>query len=129
MQSFTSKARFDRCGAVRCGLAAALLFFILYSAPHRVHHAFEAGPLARSPAAQATATADQHGDEHDHQPNSSKATDCAAQLAAQNTHFASPPLNVATFLAIACMRSDPPQSLTTLSFNPSPCSQRAPPLV
>jgi hypothetical protein len=125
----THTVRFDRCGAARCALTAALVVFILYSAPHRVHHTFEEGPLAPVPRAQPAPAWDHHGDQHDHEPNSSQATDCAAQLAAQNTHFASPTSIAVTLPATACMRRDLPQRLNARSFNPSPFSQRAPPLV
>jgi hypothetical protein len=105
-----------------------LLFFILYSAPHRVHHAFEEGPLAPVPRSQSAPASNHPGDEHDHEPKSSQQSDCAARLAAQNTHFASAPLTLVPLSAIACMRSDPGPTQRATPFNPSPFSQRAPPL-
>jgi hypothetical protein len=129
MPSLIYKLSFDRYGGACCALAALLLFFVLYSAPHRVHHAFEQGPLAPVAHAQDAATSERRGHEHDHEPTPSQPTDCAAQLAAQNTHFASPPLIEISLSTIGRMRSDRPPSLCAASFNPSPFSQRAPPLV
>jgi hypothetical protein len=128
MLSLTNRVRFNKCGAVRCGLAAALLVFIVYSAPHRVHHAFEEGPLGPVPRSQSAPRSDRHGDEHDHEPKSSQQSDCAARLAAQNTHFASAPLTAVPLSAIAYVRSELVPTRRTASFNPSPFSQRAPPL-
>jgi hypothetical protein len=121
----------DSRGKIRCAVAAAFLFFVLYTAPHRVHHVFEQAPFAPADLddhAQASSTAGSH--EHDHEGKSPlpQRSDCAAQMAAQSTHFASPPLIELPFSTFACARTELVVVARAASFNPSPFSQRAPPL-
>jgi hypothetical protein len=68
---------FSQALRVACALcAAALLFFLVYSAPHRVHHIFEQAEMAS------------HRSEHDHHgrsernETSSNNSDCAFQTTA-----------------------------------------------
>jgi hypothetical protein len=124
---FARENRGQACVAV----AAAFLFFVLYSAPHRVHHFFEQRPVA---AAQDNNQA-WHGDpsaanghDHEREPPQPKPTDCAAQLAAQNTHLAALPLIEFPFAKFTSTAVEPHAVARASSFNPSPYSQRAPPL-
>jgi hypothetical protein len=119
-------------GRARVAVAAAFLFFVLYSAPHRVHHFFEQGPVAaaqdnnqawhRDPSAA-------NGHDHERESPQPKPTDCAAQLAAQNTHFAAPSPIAFPFREIIRAQSEIGVVTWAATFNPSPFSQRAPPPV
>jgi hypothetical protein len=105
-------------------LAAANAFFLMYflaaSAPHRVHHFLEQVP---SPSAHDT------DHTHDHTPPQPKQSDCAVQAAAQHTHLSSVQLVQAPFLEFAVARNQARRAIRNSFFNPSPCSQRAPPAV
>jgi hypothetical protein len=118
-------------GQVRVAVAAAFLFFVLYSAPHRVHHFFEQGPVAAAQDSNQAWHNDPSGaNGHDHERESPqpKPTDCAAQLAAQNAHFAALPLIEFPFATFNSAAVEPHAVAWASSFNPSPYSQRAPPL-
>jgi len=129
MTSLIRRFSLDSRGQIRCAVAAAFLFFVLYTAPHRVHHFFEQGRFAPAPHDHHAATAEAGGShKHDHDAPQSQPADCAAQLAAQNTHFASPPLIELPFSTSARACADLLTVARSESFNPSPFSQRAPPL-
>jgi hypothetical protein len=106
----------------RQSLAAVNIFFLLYflaaSAPHRVHHFLE-----QVPSSQDT------DHTHDHAPPAPKQSDCAVQSAAQHSHLASTQLVEVPFLAFALAHNQARGLVRASSFNPSPCSQRAPPAV
>ena len=128
-----------RRSKTRLALAAAFLFFVLYTAPHRVHHLFEQlGVSTKSSDAAASPTAPHNhpeqssehhnaSHEHDHSSGGSGKADCVAQAVAQNFHVApARPIEV-DYLELESKT----QPAVTLSchyhFSPSPCSQRAPP--
>jgi hypothetical protein len=111
-------------------LAAAFLFFLVGSAPHRVHHFFEQGTLAPQSAV-VTHSHDAGEDDpgHPHAPQApGNAPDCAVQSLAQNAHAAAPSLGALPLEEFACARIEHLAVARAASFNPSPFSQRAPPL-
>jgi hypothetical protein len=117
-------------GQARVAVAAAFLFFVLYSAPHRVHHFFEQGTVAATQndnQAWHDHTPAANGHDHKREPPQPRPTDCAAQLAAQNTHFAALPLIEFPFATFNSTAVEPHAVARATSFNPSPYSQRAPP--
>src|ERR671925_1346197 len=72
-----------------CSIAAlSLLFFLVFSAPHRVHHVYEQLPSA-------TAHPTSHGEAHDHSDHNDrslpdhpgKAKDCLVLAVAQSAHI------------------------------------------
>jgi hypothetical protein len=113
--------------------AVALLFFLVLSAPHRVHHFFDQFHSPQS-IGLASANVHDHGDSR-HENNSpvpaptSRQTDCAVLAATQNAHS----LVVLSFdLTIFTAAIEHTQIISTdsaFSFNFAPRSQRAPPLV
>jgi hypothetical protein len=111
--------------------AAAFVFFLLYTAPHRVHHFFEQRMAAADPHDHARSSDRNATHEHDHEGNSPRPqrSDCAAQMAAQSAHFAAPPLIEFPFSIFARARAELVEAGWAASFNPSPFSQRAPPRV
>jgi len=113
-------------------IAAVFGLFLASSAPHRVHHLFERLPAADHSAAakQARNHADgaEHGDSDHHKRPSSQPTDCFVLSVAQNAHASL--VQAFTFVAVVravALQGDQAVAETT-SFNPSPFSQRAPPL-
>jgi hypothetical protein len=121
----------DSRGQARAAVAAAFLFFVLYTAPHRVHHFFEQGSIAPIEDDDYARASDRTGTRrHDHERKSPQPqrSDCAAQMAGQCTHFASPPLIEFPFSTFACAHTELLEAASAASFNPSPFSQRAPPL-
>lgn len=132
MTSLIRTLSLESRGRARAAVAAAFLFFVLYSAPHRVHHFFEQAPFAPAERDLHALTSDPAGTRgHDHERESpqSEPTDCAAQLAAQNTHFAAPAPIAFPFTEIIRAQSEIGAVAWAASFNPSPFSQRAPPPV
>jgi hypothetical protein len=119
-------------GKVRVAVAAAFLFFVLYSAPHRVHHFFEQRPVAAAQDNNQAWHSDPsaaNGHDHEREPPQPKPTDCTAQLAAQNTHFAAPSPIAFPFAEIIRAQSEIGAVTRAATFNPSPFAQRAPPPV
>jgi hypothetical protein len=139
MQAFVHIASLKGRGKTRLALAAAFLFFILYSAPHRVHHLFEdlsVSPKSSDNAARPTAphghseqnSEDRNaGHDHDHSSGGSAKADCMAQAVAQNSHITPAQATEVDYLELESKT----QPAVTLSwhyhFSPSPFSQRAPP--
>lgn len=113
--------------------AVSLLFFLVLSAPHRVHHFFE--QLSERKALRTdTAVIHDHADNHDQnhptdKPPASKQTDCAVLAVAQNAHGLA--ASSFEYLILGLTPTSPHvRSFTnSSSFNPSPCSQRAPPQI
>src|SRR5262245_13896867 len=109
----------------------SLLFFLILSAPHRVHHLFEPLSQPKSLGTDAAVIHDHADNHHQNHPTkqspASKQTDCAVLAVAQNAHG----LAASSFehLVLALTPTGPHVRAFTLSssFNPSPCSQRAPP--
>ena len=129
------KARKPVSGSVRglyLSIVAVFGFFLAASAPHRVHHFFEQLPTAKhSVAASEThdhADGAEHGDSDHHKRPTSQPTDCFVLSVAQNVHASL----VQTFTFVAVERAVAHQfdqaMAETSAFNPSPFSQRAPPL-
>ncbi|HEY7715150.1 MAG TPA: hypothetical protein VIE90_11615 [Candidatus Binatia bacterium] len=118
-------------------VAAAFWFFLAVSAPHRVHHFFEQVPAASEyPAAEIQSHDHVHGDDHnpaDHDRRQRQRPlqqrDCVILFAAQNAHASV--VQSFNFTVRECARTRDPEPIfaTTVSFNPAPFSQRAPPLV
>ena len=139
MQAFVHTASLEVRGMTRLALAAAFLFFVLYSAPHRVHHLFEelgVSPKSNDDSATPTAPHDypthnsahnNAGHEHDHSSGGSAKADCAAQAVAQNSHLA-PAQAIKVGYPKVESEAQPADTLTWhYHFRPSPFSQRAPP--
>src|SRR5574341_1455027 len=113
--------------------ALSLLFFLIFSAPHRVHHFFDQ-PGASPATEPATASVQDHvEDDHENHPSlpppGSRQNDCVVLTATQNAHaLAAAPFELTIFATI----HDPTRKSFipfVASFNPSPRSQRAPPLI
>jgi hypothetical protein len=106
----------------RKSLAGANAFFLMYflavSAPHRVHHSLE---QVASPSSEDA------GHTHEHMPPQSNQSGCAIQSAAQHAHLFSVELVEMPFLKFAVGRNHAGRIIANSFFNPSPCSQRAPP--
>jgi hypothetical protein len=140
MQSSVHIASLEAQGKMRLALAGAFLFFVLYSAPHRVHHLFEelgVSPKSSDDVAMATgphshaeqnSAHDNPGHEHDQNSRGSAKADCTVQAVAQNFHLAPEQAIEIDYLELESQT----QPAVTLSwhyhFSPSPFSQRAPPL-
>lgn len=114
------------------GIVTVFGLFLASSAPHRVHHFFERLPAAEYSAAAGHGHDHAEGAEHgggDHQerPNS-QSTDCLVFSVAQNSH-ASLVQPFAIFAVEHAIALQGDQAISeSRSFNPSPFSQRAPPL-
>jgi hypothetical protein len=132
MQAFIGIASLEARSKARLVLTIAFVFFVLYSAPHRVHHFFE--PLAPAQNGAAVhhgnrAPKDAHGHDRIPQAPGTNTTDCAVQSLAQNAQASTPPLIELPLPAFACARLDYPTIAWPAAFNPSPFSQRAPPII
>ena len=129
------KARKPVCASAR-GLYLSIVsvfgFFLASSAPHRVHHLFERFPVAENSLADKHAHEHAHGAAHedsDHQTRPTpQAPDCFVLSIAQNAHASVvDAVAVVVFERRFAVQGD--QAIAeTQSFNPSPFSQRAPPL-
>ena len=126
-QVLNRKISLERGSRARLAIAAAFLFFVFYSTPHRVHHFFEQAPaeVAHDHSGESGAANEQN---HDRHPPNPQRTDCAAQMAAQNTHLASVAVSDLAFRQAGCGAIEPVETAWADAFNPSPFSQRAPPL-
>jgi len=113
--------------------AVSLLLFLVLSAPHRVHHFFDQF-TSHQPTELATAQGQDHGESrHENNPPvpvpASQHNDCVVLTATQNAHaLAAASLDLMIFTA-AVEHTHKDSTDSALPFNPSPCSQRAPPLV
>jgi hypothetical protein len=138
MQAFMRITYLQRRGKTRLALAAAFLFFVLYSAPHRVHHLFEnlpssqAGDHETAPVA-AASVGHEHGHDHHSGPESSDPgrssakSDCVALSIAQNSHLSFyQSLEIAYHPLKIKAQADPPV-IAAYHLSRSPSSQRAPP--
>jgi hypothetical protein len=108
-------------------VAASFFFFLVVSAPHRVHHFFEQGPFAPRSGAAHSHDAGDEGHDHQRAPQGTGEVDCTVQSLAQNAHAAAAPLIALPFERSVHARIDHPAFKRAASFNPSPFSQRAPP--
>jgi hypothetical protein len=138
MQAFMRIASLARRGKTRLALAAAFLFFVFYSAPHRVHHLFENLPSSQAgdyETAPVAAASHDHVHEHDHHSGpessdpgrSSTKSDCFAQSVAQHSHLSfHQPLEIAYYPLKIKAQADPPV-IAAYQLSRSPSSQRAPP--
>jgi hypothetical protein len=141
MQPSVHIASLERQGKIRLALAGAFLFFVLYSAPHRVHHLFEelgvspkssddaATPIAPHDHPEQNPEHDNSGHEHDHSSEGSPKADCVAQAVAQNFHLATAQAIEVSYLKLASETQPVITLATHYHFRPSPFSQRAPPQV
>jgi hypothetical protein len=116
--------------------AAAFCFFLVASAPHRVHHFFERPP---EPATRDAAHAENHdhiGNAHHshdhHDPDRDRRpqqeNDCVVLSVAQNAHASLVQLFTFTLFDFAIPRRHEPCAAPASSFSSAPRSQRAPPL-
>jgi len=111
--------------------AISLLFFLIFSAPHRVHHFFE---QTSTPAAHRVAHGQAHDhfngndrDAHDQSPPASKQSDCAVLSVAQTAHGSLVALfTLPIFDGAATCRHDH-RVTTVVSRHFSLASPRAPP--
>jgi cytidylate kinase len=119
------------------GVAAAFWFFLAASAPHRVHHFFEQFP---APGKQQTAHDHIHqyadGEHHRHDGHDrqrgqrpSQQNDCVVLAVVQNAQASIVESFSFAVLESAVARGIERPAAIPSSFNPSPFSQRAPPLV
>lgn len=139
MQSFIGIASLERQGKMRLALAGAFLFFVLYSAPHRVHHLFEdlgvssqssdhaAIPTAPHEHHEQDSAQDNASHEHDHRSRGSAKADCTVQAVAQNFHVAPAQSIEVSYLKIESETQWADTLAWHYHFVPSPFSQRAPP--
>ena len=105
-------------------LAASLLFFLLYSAPHQVHHFFESATNKHHRGA------DHHDSNSGQDSRSSAGSDCVFQLSASRCHLgfawhitpASLPVLVRSLTVF-------PAADNHRNFRPAAFHIRAPPLV
>ena len=113
--------------------AVALLFFLVLSAPHRVHHFFEQFAALQTTEI-ANANVHDHGDgrHENHSPvpaPTSRQTDCVVLAATQNAHsLAALPFDLTIFTA-AVEHTQINSTDSAFSSNFAPRSQRAPPRV
>jgi hypothetical protein len=129
------KVRKPVCASAR-GLYLSIVsvfgFFLASSAPHRVHHLFERFPVAEHSLAAKHGQEHAHGAEHEDSEHQTRPTpqppDCFVLSIAQNAHASV----VDAFAVVVVERRFAVQGdqaiAETQSFNPSPFSQRAPPL-
>ena len=108
--------------------ALSLLFFLAFSAPHRVHHVFE----NTAPAAHTSAHRQSHdrstGDSrHDQSPPDSKQGNCAVLTIAQTAPGSL--VSLFSWLNFQCsaMWWDDQRSIAVTDLHFSPASPRAPP--
>ena len=118
--------------ALHFGSAFVLLFFLIASAPHRVHHFFERQALPEDSHVADAASHDHDGEpRHDHERKpapASQASDCVVLSVAHHSHAAAvQPLEIALISDLSQRRQEP-QLVAASVFSFSPCSQRAPPL-
>jgi hypothetical protein len=114
--------------------AVSFLFFLVFSAPHRVHHYFEQFPAPwdhYSAQAQPHEHADgeqrRHNDQHDRK--SYPQNDCAVLSIAKTVHASAVYSFDFTVFQVALTRDHDQSFLTGPFYNLSPFSQRAPPSV
>jgi hypothetical protein len=115
-------------------IAAAFWFFLVASAPHRVHHFFEqvsASQKNHGAHIQSHEHADgkQHGDDDHHHRQPAQPKDCTVLSVAQNAHASLVQSFHFAVLECTVARDRDLPVATASSFNPAPLSQRAPPLV
>lgn len=111
--------------------AISLLFFVVFSVPHRVHHFFE---QTAAPEAHRIAHGHAHDysngngrDAHDPSPPASKRSDCIVLSVAQSAHVSLLALfTLPIFEGAATCRHDH-RATTVASRHSSPASPRAPP--
>ncbi|MGH7887955.1 MAG: hypothetical protein ACREPG_08830 [Candidatus Binatia bacterium] len=113
--------------------AVSLLFFLVLSAPHRVHHFFDQF-ASHQPTDLATAQSHDHGESrHENNPSvpvpASQHNDCVVLTATQNAHALAASSFALTIFTAEVEHTHKHSSHSAFSFNPSPRSQRAPPLV
>jgi hypothetical protein len=114
--------------------AALVLFFVAASPPHRVHHFFEQGPSRLS---HGDVRVEAHGqlarnDDQNHRPQRQPApnrSDCVVLFAAQHAQTLSGSLFELPLIEFTVSRNPARFVKSTSFFDPSPCAQRAPPLV
>jgi len=112
--------------------ALAFLFFLAFSAPHRVHHVYE--QLAASSAPHiAHAVAHDHFERNDRRPHdnqpASKPNDCVVLSVAQSAHLSLVSSFDLPIVATPVSRCADHPVVTIKSFNTTPGSPRAPPRV
>jgi hypothetical protein len=113
--------------------ALSLLLFLVISAPHRVHHFFDEFRSPQADHGESTETHN-HATNNNHEnrhksPPASKPADCFVLSVAQNVHgLSASPLDLPVIEQTFARKDDGSPRITS-SFDPSPCSQRAPPLI
>jgi hypothetical protein len=129
-----------------CSLAVVSLFilFLTSTAPHRVHHIFEnlshsdetigsRDPYNQQPAATDThqRADDSHGGTTNPKNNHKKSSkpDCIAESVSQHAHLSIVEVSAIALSAAEFDGQSHPTVLSFVSFNPSPCTERAPPRV
>lgn len=111
--------------------AISLLFFLVFSAPHRVHHFFE---QTSAPTADRIIYADAHHhsdgndrDPHDKSQPVSKQSDCIVLSVSQAAHLSLVALFSFPIFEGATVRCDNHRATAIASRHLSPASPRAPP--
>jgi hypothetical protein len=111
--------------------AVSLLFFLAFSAPHRVHHFFEQTLVPAAPrSSQGQAHDHSNGsprDAHDQAPPASKQSDCTVLLLAQTAHASLVALSTLPIFESAATWLDDQRATVGGARHFSPASPRAPP--
>jgi hypothetical protein len=133
MEALIRRESLDSRGKGCLLLAVAFLFFVLSSTPHRVHHFFEQTTAGQAEHVSALDGANSaHEADHGHRglPKApgTESPDCAVLSLAQNAHASTAALVALPVLPVVYAHAGDLAVLSTGSFNPSPFSQRAPPL-
>jgi len=131
MYSTTQKLIFKRGLCLQA--TVSLLLFLVLSAPHRVHHFFDQF-ASDQPAELATAHSHDHGgSRHENNPSvpvpASQQTNCVILTATQYAHALAASSFDLTIFTAPVENTQKDSTHFGLSFNASPCSQRAPPLI
>lgn len=111
-------------------IVAAFGFFLLASAPHRVHHFFEGSSALGRAASVKEAHHHPGGAEHSHndqRPQPTPQPDCFVLSVAQNTHASLVQPFCFAAVVSSVVRQKNLGSTIVSSFNLAPFAQRAPP--
>jgi hypothetical protein len=113
--------------------ATAFCFFLIASAPHRVHHFFEQLPESSEHHPVHAETHEHSGIAHDHHGRDhgqrrQQETDCVVLSVAQTAHASLVQSFSFAIFESEVTRRHEPRVEGASSFNPAPRSQRAPPL-
>src|SRR5262245_54769599 len=108
--------------------ALSLLFFLIFSAPHRVHHSFEKIGAAELVTVEAATSHD--GDQHHDNPSSLPAqSECTILHSTQNTHGVLITVVEWSVFVVPRYQGHIASTFSAQPFDLAPHSQRAPPVI